>query len=661
MSPSADNTKWPETLGVELSEALTKKGFTLLTSVQLAVLDPKIQGRDLRITSQTGSGKTLAIGFALREFAALKPAVQNGVPKPLALVIAPTRELAKQVELELSWLYAPLGARVTSVTGGASYRDERRALSAAPAVVVGTPGRLLDHLERGSIDPSDLKAIALDEADRMLDLGFREDLLAIFAKVPKEHLTHLMSATFPHDVRALADRVQNNPARVEGTPLGEANTDIEHIVHLVDPRQRVDAIVNLLLFTPDSNSLIFARTRADVAQLTRDLRTAGFTVSSLSGEMEQPERNRALSMFKRGDLDALVATDVAARGIDVHDIGMVIQAEPPTDSDSYTHRSGRTGRAGKKGTSHLLVDPHVLNKTAALLKRARVRFKVEPVPTPEEIEAATDARFLEEMTAENQAEADSELPDRGFDARTWAIAKKLVEQTDPTRLVARFIQSARRKAPATPRTVRAIDVKLPEKEAHRRIEKQQHIRDKYDRAEKKVPAPRASSRSIPTARASSKSVSAARASSKDVSARASSRDVSEKIPAPRASRSSKETLVSDAPRVARAPRIEPEGGWVSFRVTWGKEHGADARRILAMVCRRGDVDGNQIGAIRIDRHHSIVDVARPVAKSFAEATSPPDPRNPRVRISEERGGSGAGREHRGGGDRGGSHSPRRAR
>lgn len=672
MTPSSDTTKWPETLGAELSEALTKKGFSQLTSVQLAVLDPKLAGRDLRITSQTGSGKTLAIGFALREFAALKPAVQNGVPKPLALVIAPTRELAKQVELELSWLYAPLGARVTSVTGGASYRDERRALNAAPAVVVGTPGRLLDHLERGSIDPSDLKAIALDEADRMLDLGFREDLLAIFAKAPKEHLTHLMSATFPHDVRALADRVQNNPARVEGTPLGEANSDIEHIVHLVDPKQRVDAIVNLLLFTPDSNSLIFARTRADVAQLTRDLRTAGFTVSSLSGEMEQPERNRALSMFKRGDLDALVATDVAARGIDVHDIGMVIQAEPPTDSDSYTHRSGRTGRAGKKGTSHLLVDPHVLNKTAALLKRARVRFKIEPVPTPEEIEIAADTRFLEEMTAENAAETDSELPDRGFDERTWAIAKKLVEQTDPTRLVARFIQSARRKAPASPRMVRTIDVKIPEKAAHRHVSQ----RDKF---EKKVPAPRASSRSIPSARASSKSLPTPRASSKDVTKpRASSRNVSDEIPAPRASRSSKEnlakeiptprasrsskeTLAHESPRPARAPRQEPDGGWVSFRVTWGKEHGADARRILAMVCRRGDVDGNQIGAIRIDRHHSIVDVARPVAKSFADATLPPDPRNPRVRISEERGGSGGARGYSGDRDRGGSHSPRRPR
>lgn len=276
------------------------------------------------------------------------------------------------------------------------------------------------------------------------------------------------------------------------------------------------------------------------------------------------------------------------------------------------------------------------------------------------------------MSAENAAETDSELPDRGFDSRTWAIAKKLVESTDPTRLVARFIQSARRKAPASPRMVRAIDVKLPEKQAHRHVGKQQSIRDKYDRADKKIPTPRASSRSIPTARASSKSIPTprasrpsakdvtARASSKDVTARASSRDIGEKIPAPRASRSSKETLAKDnlateSARPARAPRQEPEGGWVSFRVTWGKEHGADARRILAMVCRRGDVDGNQIGAIRIDRHHSIVDVARPVAKSFAEATLPPDPRNPRVRISEERGSSGA-REQRAG-----NYAPRRAR
>src|SRR5262249_16820405 len=155
--------------------------------------------------------------------------------------------------------------------------------------------------------------------------------------------THLVSATFPREVRALADRYQTGPAHVEGTPLGAANLDIDHVVHLVVPEQRVDAIVNILLANPDEQVLVFARTRADVARIAADLSRAGFTVGSLSGEMEQPERNRAMTAFKRGHLRALVATDVAARGIDVQDIARVIHADPPSDADTYTHRSGRTG------------------------------------------------------------------------------------------------------------------------------------------------------------------------------------------------------------------------------------------------------------------------------------------------------------------------------
>ena len=346
------------TLRQAFASALEKKGFSSLTSVQQAVLDPALEGRDLRITSQTGSGKTVALGLVVADIVtSMATHAKGGVAKPRVIVVAPTRELAKQVEEELAWLYAAVGVTVTSVTGGASIRDERRALAAGPAVVVGTPGRLLDHLERGSIDASGVGAIVLDEADRMLDLGFREDLLAILDHAPRGRRTHLVSATFPREVCALADRVQNDPAHVEGTKLGTANTDIEHVIHLVDSRQRLDAIINLLLATPEAQTLVFARTRADVAHLTRELEHAGFSVSSLSGEMEQPARNRALLAFKRGSLHALVATDVAARGIDVQDIARVIHAEPPGDADAYTHRSGRTGRAGRKGTSPILVTP----------------------------------------------------------------------------------------------------------------------------------------------------------------------------------------------------------------------------------------------------------------------------------------------------------------
>ena len=211
-------------LGTALTGALEKKGYTELTSVQEAVLAPALANRDLRITSQTGSGKTVAVGFAMRELVLGDCRAQQGVARPRALVVAPTRELARQVEEELSWLYAPLEILVTTTTGGASARDERRALARGPAVIVGTPGRLLDHLTRGSIDTTQLQVVVLDEADRMLDLGFRDDLKAILAYAPAEHRTHLVSATFPREVRALADGVQQNAAHVEGTRLGAANS-----------------------------------------------------------------------------------------------------------------------------------------------------------------------------------------------------------------------------------------------------------------------------------------------------------------------------------------------------------------------------------------------------------------------------------------------------
>ncbi|MDP9148978.1 MAG: DEAD/DEAH box helicase, partial [Myxococcota bacterium] len=446
------------TLGPELSSALERKGYTTLTSIQTAVLDPALDGRDLRITSQTGSGKTVAVGFALRDLVADKAelAPKDGgkgvaLARPKALVVTPTRELAKQVEEELSWLLAPLDAGVISVTGGASYRDERRALSGRPAVVVGTPGRLLEHLRGGAVDATGVGAVVLDEADRLLDLGFREDLDAILAFAPDGHRTHLVSATFPREVRALADAAQSDPVHVEGTRLGAANVDIDHVVHLIDPRQRVDAIINLLLANPEEQTLVFARTRADVASIARDLKDNGFAATSLSGEMDQTARNRALAAFKRGDLRVLVATDVAARGIDVQDIARVIHAEPPTDADSYTHRSGRTGRAGRKGTSSILAVVPELPRTSYLLQRAGVAHRFEPIPTASTIRAAADERVAAQLTNDDEGEA------TGFDDRIWALAKRIAATSDVTRAIARLLIKTRYAGPTEPRDVRAVE------------------------------------------------------------------------------------------------------------------------------------------------------------------------------------------------------------
>jgi ATP-dependent RNA helicase DeaD len=550
-----DGPEFASILGPALTGALEQRGFHQLTPVQEAVLDPSLADRDLRITSQTGSGKTVAIGFALRALVTGASDGAKGRARVRALVVAPTRELAKQVEEELRWLFAPTGAKIASTTGGASYLDERRALTSGPAIVVGTPGRLLDHLSRGAIDTSELGAIVLDEADRMLDLGFREDLEAILGYAPPGHRTHLISATFPHGVRALADRVQTGPAHVQGTPLGAANADIEHVVHLVDPRERIDAVVNLLLARPDEQTLVFARTRADVARMARELHAAGFAVSSISGEMEQPARNRALSDFKRGKLRVLVATDVAARGIDVQDISRVIHAEPPEDADAYTHRSGRTGRAGRKGQSAVLCSPSALGKTSILLKRARVTFRVEPVPTAEDVTRSRDERSYSELLA------DDPQGFTGHDDRVWALAKRLAsDNAHVTRTIARLLERSHYAGPAEPRAVRAF---------------------KNDAA----PARAAESRH------------------------------------PR--------------HESNLPRAERTGSFVSFRVSWGGEQGADARRLLAMVCRRGEVRGTDVGNIRIARGFSTVEIAAHAADAFASAISKPDPRNPRVFIKRD--------------------------
>ncbi len=608
-------------IGPELASAIAKKGYTTLTPVQQAVLDPALAGRDLRISSQTGSGKTIAIGFIVREAIKGDTAPSpKGAARPRALVVAPTRELAKQVEVELSWLYAPMRVSVASVTGGGNFRDERRALGAGPAIVVGTPGRLLDHLTRGAIEGTQLGAVVLDEADRMLDLGFRDDLEAILAFAPAEHRTHLVSATFPREVLALANRVQKDPARIEGTPMGEANADIEHLVHLVLPHERLDAIVNLLLETPDGTTLVFARTRADVGELTHLLGDAGFIVDSLSGEMEQRERNKALAAFKRGDLHALIATDVAARGIDVQDVARVLHAEPPMDPDSYTHRSGRTGRAGRKGKSSVIVIPPALNRVSGLLKRAGVRWRIDPVPTAETIETAREERLYEALTAvvppEDPSEPIAEDARVGgpieADDRSWALAKRLTEAGEATRALARMIARTRASGPEA----RRITPVLPPGQK----------RKPWEQSGPGMAAARNEGRPFAEHRTfgEPRGLRPERAGD-DSGDRGPRRDDRDAQPRREFGRE---------PGPARTPRDADTdaGSWVPFRVSWGQIHGADARRLLAMACRRGGIKGSDVGAIRVTRTYSTIDVSSAAAPTFATATREPDPRDPRVKI-----------------------------
>jgi ATP-dependent RNA helicase DeaD len=393
--------------------------------VQEAVLQPDLAGRDLLVSAQTGSGKTVAFGLA---FASTLLAADSVPPPgaPLALVIAPTRELAMQVQGELAWLYAGAGAQVVACVGGMDARREQRALAQGCHIVVGTPGRLRDHLERGQLDLSALRVAVLDEADEMLDLGFRDELQAILDATPAARRTLLFSATIPRAIVALARTYQRDAARVEMGVRNQAHADIAYVAMRIFPNEVEAAVVNVLRFHEMRATLVFCATREGVRRLHAALQARGFGVVALSGELSQAERTQALAAIRSGRARICVATDVAARGLDVPELGLVIHAELPIDRDTLLHRSGRTGRAGRKGLCAILV-PHPARRRAerlfteagisvewavpptadAIRERDRDRLLADPILTarPLEGELAQARAVLADHTAEAVATA----------------------------------------------------------------------------------------------------------------------------------------------------------------------------------------------------------------------------------------------------------------
>jgi ATP-dependent RNA helicase DeaD len=327
-----------------LDRALSERGYAEPTPVQARVLEAP-DNRDLLVSAQTGSGKTVAFGLALAP-TLLDLAERFGeAGAPSALVIAPTRELALQVTGELTWLYAGTGATILSCVGGMDPRTERRALQRGGHIVVGTPGRLRDHLERGALDLSALRAVVLDEADEMLDMGFQEDLTVLLEAAPADRRTLLFSATLPREIVRLASAYQRDALRIDTVDRDAPHGDIEYRAIRVLPSQVDLAVVNLLRFYEAPGALVFANTRERVKHLTATLRERGFSVVGLSGELTQDLRSEALQALRGGHARVCVATDVAARGLDLPDLGLVIHAEVPANVEGLLHRSGRTGRS----------------------------------------------------------------------------------------------------------------------------------------------------------------------------------------------------------------------------------------------------------------------------------------------------------------------------
>jgi ATP-dependent RNA helicase DeaD len=381
----------PETIIAPIARALEAKGYESLTPVQSAVIEPEADGRDLLVSAQTGSGKTVAFGMAIAPTLLGDDLILSAPGAPLALVIAPTRELAMQVRRELDWLYAEMHAQTAAGVGGMDQRTERRALERGAHIVVGTPGRLRDHITRGALDMSALRAVVLDEADEMLDLGFREDLEFILAAAPEDRRTLLFSATVPKQIAELAKTFQNNALRITATSSGEQHADIEYKLMVVPADQRENAVINTLLWYESTNTIVFASTREAVKHLSARLHNRGFDVVTLSGELTQAERTNALQAMRDGRARICVATDVAARGIDLPNLDLVIHAELPMNAETLLHRSGRTGRAGRKGTCVVISPTHRKRVALSILRTAKIDAQMLAPPTAAEI----DARYIE--------------------------------------------------------------------------------------------------------------------------------------------------------------------------------------------------------------------------------------------------------------------------
>lgn len=380
-------------LSESVLQAIDAVGFEEPTPIQREAIPLLLSGRDLIAQAQTGTGKTAA--FALPIIERLQP---NG-RRPQALVLAPTRELAVQVAQTFHQLGRVRDTRVLAVYGGQPIERQLRALRHPVEVVVGTPGRVMDHIRRETLDLSNVSTVVIDEADEMLDMGFIEDVEWILDHVPAERQTALFSATIPDRVAALARRYLRDPARVAVEPERVTVPQIEQTYVEVVQRAKVEALTRILDMETPPSAIIFCRTKRGVDELTQQLQSLGYAAEALHGDLAQVQRDRVMARFRSGQAELLIATDVAARGLDVEGITHVINYDIPGDPESYVHRIGRTGRAGRAGAAITLVTPRERRLLREIERATGVRMTRRGVPTPEEV-AARQRELLGESLAE---------------------------------------------------------------------------------------------------------------------------------------------------------------------------------------------------------------------------------------------------------------------
>lgn len=400
--------------------SLNEMGFEEPTPIQKTAIPPILSGRDIVGQAQTGTGKTAAFGI---------PIIEKGKKGklPYAIVLAPTRELAVQVAQELNRIGQNKGILSVPIYGGQSIERQISSLRKGVDIVVGTPGRVIDHIRRKTLVLKEIKTVVLDEADEMLNMGFIEDIETILKETPKKRQTMLFSATMPREIRGIAMKYMDNPENVRINAAEIVVSKIKQIFYEVREEDKIKALTRLLDVEDPSLTLVFCHTKREVDDVSGRLQKMGYHAGAIHGDFTQSHRDDMMMKFKKGDIDILVATDVAARGLDIPDVSHVINYSIPQDPEGYVHRIGRTGRAGKSGIAITFVTPREYRQLRLIEQSARTKIKKAKLPTKEEVRKAKEDEII--------ANLENEITENRH-ARYTAMAERLSDNYSPVEVAA---------------------------------------------------------------------------------------------------------------------------------------------------------------------------------------------------------------------------------
>jgi ATP-dependent RNA helicase DeaD len=547
-------------LAPEILKAIERMGFEEASPIQSAAIPVLLEGADVVGQSQTGSGKTAAFGIPAIQ------AVDASIRAPQVLILCPTRELAVQVAEEIAKLaFFKRGVRELPIYGGQSYERQFKGLHAGAQMIIGTPGRVMDHLERKSLKLDQIKMVILDEADRMLDMGFVDDIKTILRQVPEKRQTVFFSATIPRPIQQLIQTFTRNPVNVRVEAEAMTVPAIEQVYYEVDRRSKLEVLCRLIDLEDVKLAIIFCATKMMVDELTEHLIARGYGADKLHGDMTQAMRERVMGRFRKRKVEFLVATDVAARGLDVDDIEIVFNYDLPHDGEDYVHRIGRTGRAGKGGKAVTFVAGREIYRLENIQRFTRSRIRRERIPSAEEVEGKRATAF---------AEALRETLEKGEYKRHDELLDRLLEQNySPTDIASALIhllgEDKARGAEAIPED-RHASTRPPARD-------HDHALDRSPRAVD------------PTAR----------------DRRERSRDDYER---PRRNR--REAAERSGPREEAGP-ISHEPGMVRLAFNVGRAHAVQPGDFVGVIAGVTAIPKGEIGAIHLQATKTLVDVAEP--------------------------------------------------